>query len=243
MTNPEIIPAVMPTGYDDLVAKINQVAGVVETVQLDIMDGVFVPGRTWPFRTESNHEQSAADQAYWQAVQAGNAGLPMMESVEYELDLMVEHPDKNLEQWLALQPSRIVFHLESLFSPEQLLLDLAPVREIIEIGISFDDEQNIEEIAKTLLPQFDFIQVMGIDDIGSQGNPFSERTLYNLRALQHHLPEMMVSVDGAVNTQTIDKLAAAGADRFVVGSAVFSADDPRASIEQLRKLALPGSQI
>lgn len=237
-----IIPAIMPTGYGDLVTKVNEVAGLVTTVQLDIMDGVFVPARTWPFMHKSDHDDAAGDAAYWQAIQAGNAGLPMLDTVEYELDLMVQYADTRLEEWLALQPARIVFHLESVQDMDSLLKRLEPVREIVEVGISFDDEGNVESLAQQWLPHFDFVQVMGIDDIGAQGQPFSERALYNLRALRQHGASTPVSVDGAVNRETIDRLAEAGADRFVVGSAVFADGNIRENIMRLDELAATGSQ-
>ena len=49
---------------------------------------------------------------------------------------------------------------------------------------------------------------------------------------------MWLQVDGGVSPQTIERAAAAGADVFVAGSAVYSADDPDAMVEELRALAV-----
>ena len=48
----EIIPAIMPEDFTDLSNKVTRVAGEVKWVQLDIMDGDFVPEKTWPYRGE-----------------------------------------------------------------------------------------------------------------------------------------------------------------------------------------------
>ncbi|MFT7557880.1 MAG: ribulose-phosphate 3-epimerase [Planctomycetota bacterium] len=232
----EIIPAIMPAGLDDLTVKIDQIVGLVPVVQLDIMDGIFVPEKTWPYRTDSEYADSAGDQAYWEAIQGGNAGLPMMDSVEYELDLMVDKPDQNLGEWLALQPSRIVFHVESIHDIEQLLTDLAPVRDIIQIGISFDDDYSIEHLMHHYVEHFDFVQVMGIDHIGKQGEPFEERVIHNILALQSVFPDKIVSVDGAVGRETITRLRDVGATRFVAGSAIYGEGDIAENIEYLKNL-------
>ena len=49
MNNIEIIPAIMPKDFADLSAKATQVASYVQSIQLDIMDGDFVPKKTWPY--------------------------------------------------------------------------------------------------------------------------------------------------------------------------------------------------
>jgi ribulose-phosphate 3-epimerase len=234
--NYEIIPAIMPKGFDDLTEKVNQVAGLVKTVQLDIMDGVFVPAKTWPYHIDSEHSDAAGDQAYWEALQGGNAGLPLADSVEYELDLMVEHADQSLDTWLAMQPSRLVFHIESIYDIDQLLFGLDSVRDIVQVGLSFDDDYSVEHLMHRYVERFDFVQVMGIDTIGAQGQPFEERAIHNILALRTHFPGKPISVDGSVNRETITRLRNAGATRFIAGSAVYGEGDIPGNIEYLKGL-------
>jgi ribulose-phosphate 3-epimerase len=52
---------------------------------------------------------------------------------------------------------------------------------------------------------------------------------------------LWLQVDGGVSAETIERCAAAGADVFVAGSAVFGADDPDSMIATLRKLAAAAS--
>ena len=57
----EIIPAIMPESFSDLVDKAARVRGIVPIAQIDIMDGVFVKSKSWPYR-----EAGVADDAHFQ---------------------------------------------------------------------------------------------------------------------------------------------------------------------------------
>lgn len=223
-----IIPAIMPKNYADLEDKVSLVARHVPMVQIDIMDGVFVPNSTWPFPLPNPQ---------FDAIQREDEGLPMWQTMNYELDLMVRHPDHNFEQWMKLGAARIIVHVESLADPvtffeSKLVQDM---RMFTEIGISFNNDTDIETVLP-LLPLVDCVQVMGIARIGFQGNPFDERVLNSIAEIKKSAPDMPISVDGSVNKETITTLHKAGASRFVVGSAVFEnglVEDNIADLETL----------
>ena len=219
----EIIPAIMPEDFYHIEDDVQAVAGHVTTVQLDIMDGKFVDGKTWPFMKKND--------VYFDKLQREEAGLPLWEKIDYELDLMIERPENTMEQWLALGPKRIVLHIESLLDPVATLEDLAAVRDIVEVGLSFDDDIEVTELDQ-YMEMIDFVQVMGIDEVGKQGEPFEVRSLYNVEYLHNKFPDLPISVDGSVNLDTIEKFRAAGATRFVAGSAVYDG----APIENIKNL-------
>ena len=77
---------------------------------------------------------------------------------------------------------------------------------------------------------------MGIARIGTQGQPFDERTLATVASLRTKYPAIEITVDGAVNADTIIPLREAGTNRFAPGSAVARAEDPVASYKQLASL-------
>lgn len=224
----QIIPAIMPKNYFDLEDKVNLVMRHAPMVQIDIMDGVFVPNSTWPFPLPNPQ---------FDAIQAEVEGLPMWEKINYELDLMVRHPDQNFEQWVKLGAARIIVHLESLADPMAFFESkiVQDMRIFTEIGISFDNGTGAEAVLP-YLPFVDCVQVMGIARIGFQGNPFDDRSLYNIERIRKAVPTMLISVDGAVNRETIQKLKEAGADRFVVGSAVFEGGIVEENIRDLQDL-------
>jgi len=77
---------------------------------------------------------------------------------------------------------------------------------------------------------------MGIDEIGSQGQPFDVRVLERIATLRALYPNQILSVDGAVNEENILSLKNAGADRFAVGSNILKVTNPKAQYEKLLKI-------
>jgi ribulose-phosphate 3-epimerase len=90
-----------------------------------------------------------------------------------------------------------------------------------------------EALMHELIPQFDYLQVMGIASIGAQGQPFDERTLTTVHTLRERYPSLEIAIDGAVNETTIPRLVEAGANRFAPGSAIAKAPDPVTAYKQL----------
>lgn len=221
-----IIPALMPKNFKDIENAVEQIKRYVDTVQLDIMDGTFVPNRSWPYPLPN---------AEFDAIANEDRGMPMWQTMNYELDLMVRHPDDNFEQWVKLGPSRIIVHIESLADPMKFFESVQSVRSLIEIGVSFDNSTGAEAVLP-YLPFVDCVQVMGIARVGFQGEPLDERVFYNIERIKNAVPNMTISVDGAVNTDTIARLADAGVTRFVAGSAVFQNDTIEDNIYDLEDL-------
>ncbi len=223
-----IIPALMPKRYNDLVEQVGLVAPYVTTVQLDIMDGTFVPNKSFPYPFPNPK---------FDAIQTEEEGMPMWEKVNYELDLMVRHPEQNFDQWVKLGPSRIIVHIESLAHPMEFFESdmVQSLRPLIEIGLSFDNNTGAEA-AVPYLPFVDCVQVMGIARVGFQGEPLDERVFYNIDRIKKAAPTMPISVDGAVNFATIKRLKDAGVWRFVAGSAVFGQGSVEDNIRELEDL-------
>ena len=82
----------------------------------------------------------------------------------------------------------------------------------------------------------DYIQLMGIHDIGSQGQPFDEAVFAKIEQMKSRFPNKPISVDGSVNAQTIVRLKNTGADRFIVGSAITLDTQPAAAHRALSLL-------
>lgn len=221
-----IIPAIMPKRYADLQEQVALAGRYVDTVQFDVMDGLFVPNVTWPFPTLG---------AEFAAIQNEEEGLPLWEQVNYELDLMVRHPDQNFEQWVKLSPSRIIVHIESMADPKTFFESVQGYRPFIEIGVSFDNSTGADAVIP-YLPLVDCVQVMGIARIGFQGEPFDERALYSIERIKKAAPDMVISVDGAVSKHTIKRLQDAGVTRFVAGSALFTGGTMEENIYELEDL-------
>jgi ribulose-phosphate 3-epimerase len=208
----QIIPAILPKNQTELTTKAKQVLGLVSHVQVDVCDGVFVKSKT------QFHE------------------LPYLDEMEYELDLMISEPELTIEEYIEMQPARIIIHLESVKNFQKLFLVLERIRGIIEVGLSISSTTD-ESVLEQYIDDIDFIQVMGISQIGSQGKPFDESSLDRIAYFHRKYPTTPISVDGAVNMKTIERLSEAGATRFVAGSAVFGDKNIAQGISQLRDSA------
>ena len=82
----------------------------------------------------------------------------------------------------------------------------------------------------------DFVQLMGIKEVGRQGQPFAEETFARVKKLRSVYPELEIAIDGGVNQETIPGLAEAGASRLAPGSAIAKQADPKAAYLDLKKL-------
>lgn len=232
----EIIPAIMPNTAEDLRAKARKVKDYVSLVQIDIMDGLLVGSKSWPYAQGG----TSADE-YFQALLRQDEGLPYWDTLDYELDLMIQAPERHLSEWLPLGASRLIFHIESILDLDHFFrgeLFEGESRKIgnetvIEVGLAINPGTDIEELLP-YVSQADFVQCMGIANIGYQGQPFDGRVLMHIERLRREFPNLTISVDGAVNRDTARVLKDAGVTRLVSGSAIFQADDIAAAISSLR---------
>jgi ribulose-phosphate 3-epimerase len=83
------------------------------------------------------------------------------------------------------------------------------------------------------LPDVDYVQFMGIKNIGKQGQPFATEVLNKIAVFRKNHPDTPIQVDGGVNHQSAALLLAAGVSRLIVGSALWHAKNIQAEYEQL----------
>ena len=94
----------------------------------------------------------------------------------------------------------------------------------MEWGVALNTSTNIESVLP-LLGSVSVVQCMGIEKIGYQGQPFDERVLSHIRFLREHNADLLISVDGSIHRETVVQVVNAGANRLVVGSALFNKED------------------
>ena len=236
----EIIPAILSKNYEDLKNKISLVRGFSPLVQIDICDGNFVPSITWPFfaRGKDDFDNNDLDK-HFLAILNEREGLPFWEDIDFELDLMTKDAILNFDIYSKLGPKRIILHYDSVDNKTELLEFLEGMdsytRDVFEIGLAFNNNHEIETIEQ-FLSNIDFVQFMGIDNIGFQGEGFNENILEKIKNLKSKHPDVLVSVDGGVDLGVASLLKEAGADRVVSGSYIFNSDDIISRIEDLQNL-------
>jgi ribulose-phosphate 3-epimerase len=107
--------------------------------------------------------------------------------------------------------------------------------EVVELGVALGLDTPIDAIAP-FIHAVNFVQFMGIAKIGYQGQPFDERVICRIKNLRGAHSEVIISVDGGVNLETAPLLLEAGADRLVVGSAIFESGDIKKTIAHFQTI-------
>ncbi len=225
----EIIPAIMPKTIGELDSAVALVRGAVSHVQIDVMDGKMVPPTSWPFPDFDTETAPFIHE---------DRGLPFWEDVNYEFDLMIRNPEKFVEKFITLGGARIIIHYES--GPKEAIWGAVKKAQSMntEVGLAIDTTtpNNVLEEFLTDEQPIDFVQFMGIARIGYQSEPFDERVIPNIKALRSEYPDIIISVDGAVNFDSAPRLVRVGANRLVSGSAIFGSENPRETIRTLQAL-------
>lgn len=226
----EIIPAILAKDFNDLRQKIANVVNVTRVVQIDVCDGKFVESHTWPMQA---YDQESVNQIIGE-----DEGLPYWEHVDFEFDLMIKNAINQFDFFVKLGAKRLVFHLEAEDKKNlQEFINLMDpyTRENLEIGIAINTKTEVEELLP-FINSIDFVQCMGIERIGYQGEPFDARVLLQIKNLRELYPDLTISVDGSVNETTAPLLIEAGANRLIVGSALMRSFDVKSTMKELESL-------
>ena len=233
-----LTPAVLPASRAELELQLKKLSALhgVSRIQLDIVDGRFAAPASWPF----------TDATDIQALLGRELSFPQLDRFSYEIDVMVYEPDELIGGLFEAGATRIVLHAESSTSLPRLLTavqrqtghekDFAPSH--TAIGLAF----NIDTDLRTLEPYFsqvDFVQFMGIAEIGRQAQPFDRRVIEKIKQFHTSHPEMPMQVDGGVSLVTAPQLLALGVQNLVVGSALLRSPDIHATVEKFESLVSP----
>lgn len=210
-----IVPALIPTSEAHAKETLEKLRFSPE-VHLDVVDGQFTPQVSWPY----------------DPVGDAVAVKPLTDQFTLEVDLMVKDPLSAAVDWITAGADMIVFHVETIS-----LENFAHFADYthVSVGVSMHGYTPLDTLVE-YAESADYIQLMGIHDIGSQGQPFDEAVFAKIEQMKSRFPNKPISVDGSVNAQTIVRLKNTGADRFIVGSAITLDTQPAAAHRALSLL-------
>ncbi len=207
----QIIPAIIGKNFREITSKIAQVEGLVDWVQIDVTDGHFASPETW----------GTADDL---ALVPGK--------VKIEVHLMIEEPETELAGWLA-GADRLIVHYEASDRLRQIFGAVAGRPNQLGLALLWPTSLSVLEAYRENLK---LVQLMSIAAIGQHGQPLVAGIEEKIKSLRQQFPDVTISIDGGVTLANAPALLAAGADRLVVGSALWESEDVAATIKQFQNL-------
>ncbi len=212
---PLVGPSLLAADFGNLEEEIRRLerAGA-RLLHLDVMDGHFVPNLSF--------------------------GMPVIEAVRritdlpLDVHLMIEQPARHLAAFRRAGADLLTVHVEAVEDPTSVLTEIRHLG--AGAGISLSPPTDVRLLEKCL-DHCDLVLTMSVMP-GFGGQTFQEVALEKLRWLRANVrPGTLLSVDGGVNADTIRACAEAGADVFVVGTALLGQPDYRKRLAELTLIA------
>lgn len=210
-----ITPSILNADFSRLNEEINSIAAVSDLLHLDVMDDVFVPNFTFDFEAAST--------------------IISESSLAVDAHLMVADVDLIAVQYAELGCASVTIHAEATKNIPQTLKNIRRAGSRSSLGIKPNTQ--IEDYAQ-YIELVDMFLIMTVEP-GFGGQKFMENMMDKVRKTRTIIGDrpIWLQVDGGISMQTIEMALEAGADTFVVGSAVFNAPDPAQMVVDLRKFA------
>ena len=187
---------------------------------IDVMDGKFVEKDTYQKMLEYS--------SYIKRI----SNLPM------DVHLMVQDIKNAIEDFSAVEPNIITFHLEACKNKEEVLENIQLIKEHgSRVGIAIKPETKIEEIYE-YLPYIHMCLIMTVEP-GKGGQTLITDMLEKIENLKRHIEknniDIDIEVDGGINLKTAERVKNAGANILVAGTAILVASDYKVIIDELKK--------
>ena len=217
MKNTLIAPSVLAADFANLQRDIEMINNSeADRFHIDIMDGVFVPNISF--------------------------GMPVLEAINrhanktIDVHLMIVDPDRYISTFKKLGADILTVHYEACNHLHRTLQAIKA--EGMKAGVALNPHTSVD-LLEDVIQDIDMVCIMSVNP-GFGGQSFIENTYDKVRKLKALIAKKnantLIEIDGGVTNKNAKALVDAGADVLVAGSYVFGAENPTATIADLKNL-------
>lgn len=205
-----ITPSILSANLAYLQEEVDSVS-CADWIQIDVMDGHFVPNLSF--------------------------GAPVMKWIKTKLTLdvhlMVTNPADRIKEFLDAGAKHITFHAEAVLDTDSRKALIQAIHDGgATVGIAINPDTELSEV-DDILGEIDLLLVMSVNP-GFGGQSFIDDVLAKVSEASAKFPDLMIQMDGGIDSEIAPKCIEAGANNLVSGSFIFKSDDREAAIASLR---------